>query len=617
VTTENATTAPPPNAASPSPAVDRILLWLPRIAGWALIAAIGLALTTAVVDTDFWWHLASGRWMAEHRQLLDHDPFGPGLDFGEGTARRDFVLRQFWFAQLLFRWVWELAGPTGIILFRALVLGALFALVWRRLRALGAPAPLAALLVGATAQVMIVEIAYVADRPQLFTSLGLVVLLELLDRAFEGKRWALWSLPALFVLWANLHAGFVVGAGVAGLYALTQLRSLRSSPRPFVFVGAAVLASGLNPCGYEAAWQAFGTSASSASPYWRQIVEWQSIFDHSTIAGIGRRLPALFWLGITAIVGLVLHLLKPRALRFERLALALLATALGVRAIRFIPFFAVVAAEMAALGLGPWATRLAAPLLERVRRAVPVLSAAGVLAVAAWFAVLGFQTTALGAEKPYNSSLEPPVKVIRDGGLRGVLFNDHNDGGFLDHALPPDVKVFIDGRALSIRAFDLSRLAVDSPEAPAPFAAGVPAYKAILELAGADMVLLPGADPISGTLIRLSEVLLRDPDWAVVFADGRSILFVRRTGPLGRFARARQIPAAAGYENMLAIAARVAGGGGHGHGMAAWKLTAAVALTRTGRASAAMPLLTDYARSNPGDPLVFRLQAELAGAGAR
>ena len=442
---ETALTDAPPAAPSVNPRLAR----LPAIAGLLLLGAIAFALTTAVVDPDFWWHLASGRWMAEHRQLLDHDPFGPGLDFGEGTVRRDFVLQQFWLAQLLFHAVNLLAGLKGIIVLRAIVLGAMFALAWRRLRSAGAPAPLAAVLLGATAQVIVVEIAYVADRPQIFTSLALVLLLGLLDRAFEGRRWAQWSLPVLFVVWANLHAGFVVGAGVAGVYALARVRSLREAPRPFVFVGAAILASGLNPCGFDAAWQAFGTSASSASPYWREIVEWQSIFDHATVAGIARRMPALFWLGIAGGVGLILHLLRPREVRWERVAIALLATAMGVRAIRFIPFFAVVAAEVAALGIAPWALRLAEPLVSRARRAATVASAVAVLAVAAWFGSMGATTTALGADVPYDASLEPAVRVIRETHYQGVLFDDHNDGGFLVNALAPDVKVFIDGRALS------------------------------------------------------------------------------------------------------------------------------------------------------------------------
>ena len=44
----------------------------------------------------------------------------------------------------------------------------------------------------------------------------------------------------------------------------------------------------------------------------------------------------------------------------------------------------------------------------------------------------------------------------------------------------------------------------------------------------------------------MSEALLRDPDWAVIFADARAILFARRAGALERFARARGSPPAPG-----------------------------------------------------------------------
>ncbi|HET8538409.1 MAG TPA: hypothetical protein VFL83_00925 [Anaeromyxobacter sp.] len=607
------TPAAPVAAAAPSPRRPwpaRAAAWLPALPAVALLGAIALALTTAVVDHDFWWHLASGRWMWEHGGLLDRDPFGAALDFGEGTRRVDFVLKQFWLAQLLFHGVVSAAGLHGVIVLRALVLGAMFALAWRRLRRLGAPAPLAALLLGAAAHVIVVEVAYVADRPQLFTSLGLVALLELLDRAFEGRRWARWALPALMVAWANLHAGFIVGAGVAAVHALARLRSVREQPRAFLAVGAALLAGGLNPCGFEAAFQAFGTSAGSQSPYWREIVEWQSLLDHASLAGIARRLPALAALSVAGAAGLALHLARPRAIRPERVAIALVAAAMGARAIRFIPFFAIVAAEVAALGIGPWAGRLAAPAVARFRRAAAAASAAAVLAVAAHFALMGARTTALGDEAPYDASLEPVARFVRSSGLRGTVFNDHNDGGFLDHAIAPDVRVFIDGRALSIRAYELYRQAVDAPEMPAPFAPGIPMYRALLALAGADLVLLPGADPASGTLVRMTEVLLRDPEWAVVFADERIVLFARRAGPLGAFAAARARPAAAGYENMLAMATRAARGG-HGHGMSAWKLPAAVALVRMGNAAAGGPLLLEYARTHPRDPLVARLQLEL------
>jgi hypothetical protein len=592
------------------------LAWAPRAAAVLLLAAIALALTTAVVDPDFWWHLASGRWIWENHALPARDPFGTGLDFGEGPGRAAFVLRQFWLAQLLFHGVHALAGPHGIVLLRTAILGAMFALAYRRLRGLGAPVALAAALTGLVAQVVIVEVAYVADRPQLFTSLFLVVLLEALDRSWRGDRRAQWALPALMALWANLHGGFVVGAGVAAVYALARLPSIREGKRPFVFVAAAVLAGGLNPSGFEAAFQAFGTSVAEQSPYWRQIVEWQSLFDHATAAGIARRLPALAALAGLGLAGAIAHAARPRAMRAERLALALLATAMGVRAIRFVPFFAVVAAETVALGLGPLAARAAHGVRTRWPRqwaaASSAVAAVAVLAVAGHFALLGWRTTALAEERPYDASLEPAVHFIRANGLRGVLFGDHDDGGFLVNALAPTVRPFIDGRALSIRAFDLYRQAVDAPQTASPFAPGIPAYRALLAVSDAELVLLPGADPVSGTLVRMTEVLLRDPDWAVVYADARVVLFARRRGTLAGFAQERKLPPSAGYENMLALAARASRGPGHARMMPGWMLSAAVALARTGRAAQAVGLLARYQRAVPNDPFAVALGIEIA-----
>lgn len=600
-------------AANVLPPSARWRAWVPRAAVTVLFAAIALALTTAVVDIDFWWHLASGRWMWEHRAILRQDPFAITLALGEVHGRSEFVLQQFWLSQLIFHAVHALAGLRGIIVLRAAVLTTMFALVYRRLRGLGAPVPVAAVLVGAVAHVFIVDLEYVADRPQIWSSLLLVVLLEALDRTWRGERLAAWGLPPLMVVWANLHGGFIVGDGVAGLYALARIRSIRSNPWPFAFVAVAILASGLNPGGFEAAFQALGTSAEAQSSYWRSIVEWQSLLDHSTAAGVVRRMPVLAALAVLALAGALVHLARPRAIRPERIALAVLATLVGIRAIRFVPFFAVVAAETAALGLGQLVTRAADTSARAPRWAARAASVTAVLAVASYFAALGWRSTALASDRPYDTSLEPAVRFMKENGLHGPLFNDCNDGGFLLNALSPDVQVFIDGRVLSIRAYDLYRLAVDSPEAAGPFLPGRPAYRDVLSLAKANLVLLPGADRVSGTLIRLTEVLLRDPEWAVVYADARVILFARRFGEFAAFAQAHALPASAGYANILSMALNAARRAPHARMMPNWKLPAAVALARGGNNAEALPLLLQYIDAIPHDPLALSLRAELAG----
>ena len=49
-------------------------------------------------------------------------------------------------------------------------------------------------------------------RPHLFTLLFTVIFYSILERVKDGKRRLLWWLPALTVLWTNLHGGFFVGS---------------------------------------------------------------------------------------------------------------------------------------------------------------------------------------------------------------------------------------------------------------------------------------------------------------------------------------------------------------------------------------------------------------------
>jgi hypothetical protein len=40
----------------------------------AMLGVLAMALRVSI-DTDTWWHLRSGAWIVEHRQILTVDPF--------------------------------------------------------------------------------------------------------------------------------------------------------------------------------------------------------------------------------------------------------------------------------------------------------------------------------------------------------------------------------------------------------------------------------------------------------------------------------------------------------------------------------------------------------------
>ena len=70
----------------------------------------------------------------------------------------------------------------------------------------------------------IVSSAYFEPRPQLFTYLFLTILLMVLQavRRNSKRGRVLWLLVPMCIVWANLHAGVIVGVGILALFAIGE-----------------------------------------------------------------------------------------------------------------------------------------------------------------------------------------------------------------------------------------------------------------------------------------------------------------------------------------------------------------------------------------------------------
>lgn len=189
--------------------------------------------------------------MWETGTILRTDPFS--YTFPEGRW-----VRFEWLAE----WVgWWLNLQGGLALFTACAMFA-FALLpvlfWRFLMHRGITTPVA--LVYSLSTVVILH-AHLLARPFLFTYIFTLIVMHLWYVHLEGPRRALgFALPALFLLWANLHAGFVGGLLFLGL-AWTGRGLDRWKERLPIFdtvsrnwlglIGLCVLATLVNPYGIE------------------------------------------------------------------------------------------------------------------------------------------------------------------------------------------------------------------------------------------------------------------------------------------------------------------------------------------------------------------------------
>src|SRR4029077_3603728 len=168
-------------------------------------------------------------------------------------------------------------------------------------------------------------------RPQLFSTLLFTLLLSALTAVESGDTRALLALPVIFLFWANLHGGWILGAGVLGIWTAAQLldpRRAASDRRDIVIASVASAAATLvNPFGIGLWPFVLQTVRVDRA----DITDWQPVTFSADIL--------IVWLAIAATCGVLLF----RARRLPSLftATTLVVFAVGsFRVLRLESFFA-------------------------------------------------------------------------------------------------------------------------------------------------------------------------------------------------------------------------------------------------------------------------------------
>ena len=389
-----------------------------------------------------------------------------------------------------------ISGYPGLIVARvALVLGIGAAVAWRIRAEAGTETPLSvpwiAALLGlglwALAAELILRAALVSE---LFLALTLVFLTRFRQ---TGRRRFLTAFVVLFFLWGNLHSGVIFGLFVLGLFALEGAFRERR-PKPWLLtLGAAALASLINPNGIEVWLYPFRLS--------RLLFASGIAWDLGHFAAADPRTNTAFLLLAVLLLAGLLPLEKVRELSIAEGVAILTFLALSFRSPRFLFHFAILA--LPALyrlhvrrPLRDWT-----PAMRRIAAAATVL----VLALTAATAWLSHPRRLITPQLPDGA-----VRFREANGIDGRLFNHQNFGGFL--LWRTHQPVFWDGRNDVFAS-----LVQEVTTTPFP---------AIVERYGIEELLiteheLPGIQP---------EIPER---WGLVYWDDDSALYLRRDGRFG------------------------------------------------------------------------------------
>lgn len=418
-----------------------------RLATWLGFIAAGLIALQFSVDSDTWWHLAAGRWMVEHGQLLRADVFSQTM------SGHDWI-NPGWLAQLALYGVYRLAGLPGLNVWTAAMALVGLSFVWRVMEGSGL---LKAFVLVAAASAAAV---FWSARPQMVTFTLAALFVWVLERWRRGEADRLWILPLASLLWVNSHGGFAVGplligTYIAGAWIGTALEALKAptvgmsdlarrawsaSRELLMFGGLSILALMANPQGPEIL--VYPLRTVSIDVLQAYIQEWQSPDFHSP-----QMLPFAFLL--LATMGSLA--LSRRRKSPTELLLVFGFAYLSLTAARNISLFAVVAAPSLSRhgyeALEPIASRIPlGPELsqEFARRLNAALSVFVVVAAVLWASPkLQVDENAAQAASRFP---ETAINVLERDHPPGPILNTYRWGGYLIWRLYPDYKSFVDGR---------------------------------------------------------------------------------------------------------------------------------------------------------------------------
>lgn len=346
---------------------------------WAWIlgaAAVSLAFTVQQLrDPDVWWHLAVGNLIRAHG-IPSHEPFS---FLG---APNPWVGQQ-WAYEVLLSLMMQVGTWLAMVVMGLVATGALVVAVRTLPQTVRVPGSFLAfgLLLSC-----LVSASVLGVRGQVVTVLGSALTLFVLLRWREGSTRAVWALPPLLLVWANLHAGFINAFALCVVVAASVVvwRLVQPGAVPLARVRVLLLATAVgaaatlvNPAGVHL--YPYIASTFTNPTLTQGITEWMSPNFHD------------WWLRLfelEAVLMVVLWALSRRPDPID-VVLGIGTVAMTLQAQRNLPIFAVVAApQVARYGWAAWSQWRSVLLRRAARRpARPVLPAGPAFVAVAAIAV--------------------------------------------------------------------------------------------------------------------------------------------------------------------------------------------------------------------------------------
>jgi hypothetical protein len=464
---------------------------------------------STVADIDLWGYMSFGRLFWQGGPFPYHDVFS------YIPTKAVFIYHEWLTGVVLFK-IFDLSGDAGLQIFKYASGFLTAGLIYITARSRGAESLSSA--IGVLVSSLAFGIGFPTFRAQIFSYLFFVLSAYLLEKARQDASWKyLCYLPALQILWCNLHGGFVAGLGLIALYSMGQLlASQKFLPFLCALIASAVVTL-LNPYGIEY----WGYIFQALSMQRSLISEWWPVHK-ALLAGYATSNQILF------IIFVLISVLAISIYRWKDITdiLVLFTTAfVGLKSNRHEVFYF--------LSFGIYMPRIYMPYIDRLMsdpkflRLVQRISLKVALALMAISMLLPIYHIANVNPLKLRIPSEPAsptspeyyypsgaVSYVENANLTGNVLSDFEWGEFIIWRLYPKCRVGMDGRYETVYPdyiFDKYMR----------FYFGADGWRNYLDDYPHDMVLIKKS-------AKVNEFLKNEKDWNEAYEDSGCVLYLRQ-----------------------------------------------------------------------------------------
>ena len=462
-----------------------------------------------ITDPDFWFHLKTGEYITQNGIIPKTDLFS-FTSFGKPWVAHE------WLSGVIFYAIYSSTGLNVLILVFAIVTVLAFWIAFTS-------ADVHVFIKGFALLLSVwTVVPAIGVRPRVFTLLFASIYLTLLSAyGRRGKGRAVWWLVPLMIVWANLHAGFLIGLVLIALTIVGMLldawasgENIRSLyPRLLTLVAVllgCLLAAIVNPHGTRIYFFPFEIFFSQVQQ--QLVTDWFSPDFHD---------PTFFPLGLLILLTIAALGLSARRPRPSELLLLLTTLYATLKSSRHLAIFALVAGPLLAGYVQAWLAStsyrepFARPPSPKSTRQTVLLAAVLLLPLAVFIPKL--RTTVYAP--PRQEIVSVPIKAVeylKEKQIEGNTLTDPNIwGNYLIWALPAN-PVYIDGR-IDMYGDQFVKEYLDLTWA-------ITDWRGLFGRYGVRVAIVRPKSP-------LNRQLKESTDWLQVFEDGMAVVFTKLDPP--------------------------------------------------------------------------------------